>query len=482
MHPSAPTQREFLLVTLLLVGLLFFFSGSSRSTKSSYAVDTPHTLISSTTGHGLPELPESARVSWGSGSVPISKIVAHVPGWTIIDKMYVLNGTVYLVTSEPELFPDRKFMTSTGIDIANEPEQVRARLPTDKELRIISPAEAKTLFGTGANRVQGVSWLVNDPRQFITHYYHWSAELFFGFWRAYSSLDPLIPASGKTSLPPPRRFIFTHLDAGHWRDYASMNQWVLRTTFPSISMEFSADWDDRAAMGVPFVFDRVLFADRAAAMNGENCLRTQRTAAEPTQRTAAEPFTLPGSPNWWSTVRNSVIEFSGLNSTVGQGTRGNPVITYISRQDWGRRMLIQADHDRLVEELYKLRDDFGYEVNVVSMDKLSRVEQLKLAGRTTVMLGVHGNGLTSLLWMKPSPRSTVMEFFYPGGFAHDYEYTTRALGMVHYGYWGDSAFTRPDVPPVAYPPGFQGNEIPIDGRVVAQIIRERLTLSDEADD
>ena len=53
------------------------------------------------------------------------------------------------------------------------------------------------------------------------------------------------------------------------------------------------------------------------------------------------------------------------------------------------------------------------------------------------MMGVHGNGLTALLWMKPTPRSTVMEFFYPGGFAHDYEYTTRALGMVHYGFWGD---------------------------------------------
>ena len=53
------------------------------------------------------------------------------------------------------------------------------------------------------------------------------------------------------------------------------------------------------------------------------------------------------------------------------------------------------------------------------------------------MMGVHGNGLTALLWMRPTPRSTVMEFFFPGGFAHDYEYTTRALGMVHYGFWND---------------------------------------------
>ena len=118
------------------------------------------------------------------------------------------------------------------------------------------------------------------------------------------------------------------------------------------------------------------------------------------------------------------------------------------------------------------------------------------------MMGVHGNGLTSLLWMKPTPRSTVMEFFFPGGFAHDYEYTSRALGMVHYGFWGDRcypvyillfihierpyfpfrAFTRPDVPEVAYPEGFQGNEIPIDGELVARICVERLSLSEEADD
>jgi hypothetical protein len=30
-----------------------------------------------------------------------------------------------------------------------------------------------------------------------------------------------------------------------------------------------------------------------------------------------------------------------------------------------------------------------------------------------------------------------MEFFFPGGFARDYQYTTQALGMVHYGFWGD---------------------------------------------
>jgi len=124
------------------------------------------------------------------------------------------------------------------------------------------------------------------------------------------------------------------------------------------------------------------------------------------------------------------------------------------------------------------------------------------------MMGVHGNGLTSLVWMKPTPRSTVIEFFFPQGFAHDYEYTTRGLGMVHYGFWGSeyvliasfifytllhllttsplhnmySSFTSPAFPHPKYVEGFQGNEIPIDGEAVARLCVERLSLASEVDD
>ena len=173
---------------------------------------------------------------------------------------------------------------------------------------------------------------------------------------------------------------FPHLDANNWRDYAAMNQWTLRASFPSISMEFMNDFKERADMGRVFVFDRAVLADRAAAIYGENFLRTQRTAAN--------AFALPGSVNWWSTIRNNVVGFAGLGESGGaesvQGVDSVPVITYISRQDWGRRMLIPEHHERLVRELNNLHDTYGYEVNIVSMDRLSRIEQFQLAGRTTV--------------------------------------------------------------------------------------------------
>jgi hypothetical protein len=166
------------------------------------------------------------------------------------------------------------------------------------------------------------------------------------------------------------------MDANDWRDYASMNQWVLRSAFPSISLEFFTDWDNRAQMGRSFVFDRVILADRSAAMHGPNYDRTDRTASE--------AFVLPGSVHRWNTIRSNVIRAAGLGEDTRKGTRSNPVITYVSRQEWGRRMLIPKDHEKLVEELYKLRDHYGYEVNIVSMDKLSRKEQIQLAARTTV--------------------------------------------------------------------------------------------------
>ncbi|PCH45121.1 hypothetical protein WOLCODRAFT_106109 [Wolfiporia cocos MD-104 SS10] len=483
MAPLTPTPREVLLLTVLLV-LLLTFSMNLPPYKSSISDlvkpyihfgDDDIEAVSPTYESQYTLQSLSLPLSWGLGQVPETKIVVHVPGWTIFDRLYILNGTVHVVTDQPETIPDRSRITSTAVFINNGPIAEAERIPTDKEMRIIDTNEARRLFGPSAERLDGVTWFANDPKQFITHYYHWSAELFFGFWRTYSSLDPGIPPSGETMLPSPRRMVFPHLDANNWRDYAAMNQWVLRSAFPSISMEFMNDWKERADMGRVFVLDRVVFADRAAAMHGENFLRTQRTAAN--------PFALPGSVNWWSTVRNNVVGFAGLVEGGGaQGAASKPVITYISRQDWGRRMLIPEHHDRLVQELYNLRDTYGYEVNVVSMDRLSRIEQFQLAGRTTIMMGVHGNGLTSLLWMRPTPRSTVMEFFYPEGFAHDYEYTTRALGMVHYGFWNDRSFTRPDVPPVNYPEGFQGNSIPVDGAAVARLCRERLTLSEEADD
>ncbi|KAJ9108971.1 hypothetical protein QFC21_000294 [Naganishia friedmannii] len=406
---------------------------------------------------------------WGNKKAPKTEIVAHSPGWTIFRNLYLLNGTWYIVTENPSEYPLLRLMTSSGAEIWNDEESIRNREPTDKDMKFIFPSEAKRLFGGSASRVEGTTWMANDPPQFLDHYYHFAAELLFGLWRTYSTLDTEIKSDGISRLPSPRRLVFSHSDGEKWRDYSKMNTFLCKTVFPSMSYEFQSEFQDRADAGRVFIYDRVLFADRAAALRGPQFAHTWRTAAE--------AMSLPGSPYWWSPVRRNLLEFVGVpDSTLHPSDLETPVITYVSRQDWGRRMLIKEDHEKLVKELNNLHDKYGYEVNIVSMDKLTRDEQIRLSARTTIMLGVHGNGLTHLLWMKPTPRATVIEFFFPQGFAHDYEFTSRALGVTHYGFWGSEYFTHPDTPKVAYPEGFQGNEIPIDGKVVADLIHARLSI------
>jgi hypothetical protein len=48
-----------------------------------------------------------------------------------------------------------------------------------------------------------------------------------------------------------------------------------------------------------------------------------------------------------------------------QAKLGKPVITYVSRQEWGRRMLLPAGHDSLVKELKELEKKYGWEVSLV---------------------------------------------------------------------------------------------------------------------
>jgi hypothetical protein len=73
----------------------------------------------------------------------------------------------------------------------------------------------------------------------------------------------------------------------------------------------------------------------------------------------------------------------------------------VSRQNWNRRKLLQADHEALVQALEDASEEEGWEFVVADMETLSLEEQVRLAGRTTVMMGVHGNGQSLLLF----PRS-----------------------------------------------------------------------------
>jgi hypothetical protein len=312
------------------------------------------------------------------------------------------------------------------------------------------------------------------------------------------------------SPPPIHRAIFPHSSNKGWRDNPGFNGYFLRAAFPSITVEVDVDWNDRvvatssgnhSAIDRAWHFPYLLLADRSASFRGKLCgSQNQRVASEAVDALIARSK-LDQNAAWWRTIKHAVWRFAGVTtgseegSVEGHGLDVDPltstqpefeetekiVITYISRQS-SRRRLIPEDHEFLVKEVEALVQRKNaeitsggkeWELNVVKAEGMTKDDQIQLAARTTILLGVHGNGLTHLILMPRTNVSAVIEMFYPGGFAHDYEWTARALGMKHFGVWNDTYFTE-KTPKVAYPQGFQGTSIPVYGPNVASIIEKRI--------
>lgn len=67
------------------------------------------------------------------------------------------------------------------------------------------------------------------------------------------------------------------------------------------------------------------------------------------------------------------------------------------RQGASKRRLTEASHEALVKAIETLDVD----LHVAQMERLSKKDQMELVSKADVVLGVHGNGLTNEIWMKP---------------------------------------------------------------------------------
>ncbi|KIK51000.1 hypothetical protein GYMLUDRAFT_409790 [Collybiopsis luxurians FD-317 M1] len=550
-------------------------------------------------------------------TLPHTTILHHTPGYTVFRNLYMSNGTLYILASADERgsLPEIRMMASTSLEADNSPENIAAREPTPYVMDIIDPEEAKNRWGGDVEKgvrnsvftVTGNTVLFNDPPQFLRHYYHYVAELWFGAWCFWAgafaspvpetipSDDPAMSSNPnkqnwnaypidiqsdhpstyqlhlydeddfdsdfvdvgagtpiskgnhrqgqrktKTRIPQLDRAIFMHSNADGWRDSPGFNAYFQRAAFPGMSVEHQEDWMDRVLATRPpesvwqtttkvkglhrdraFHFPLVLFVDRSAAFRGDMAgSHTQRTAAQAWEymRTHGR---LRGERvgGWWEPVRDAILRFAGmgdlteeyrdLESRLG-GTEDKrvgfphnlqsepqpqlpipkrPLVTYISRQGGSRRKLTAESHKSLVDAMVELRERMneeeregegsGFDFLVMEAEKMTKDEQLRIIGKTTILLGPHGNGLTHLVFMPPTRMSTVIEIFYPGGFAHDYHWTSRALGMQHYAVWNDTYHTHPNEPRVDYPEGFQEDYIPVHGPTVAKIVEERLRVGEK---
>ncbi|KAF7365143.1 hypothetical protein MVEN_00385600 [Mycena venus] len=500
--------------TLLMIGALIVYFSSIFSPLSTQilintvslraaAPDRTETdvLVQTMTTTVLPEYSVAAP-SLSAEKLPETSIVAHAPGWTLFKNLYMSNSTFFIVSDSPFDFPKIRLMASNPLPAENNPRNIAMREPTASDMAILTSAEAQRRWGDDdpldkKARVSSVDgnmvFLSMNPDSSSGIITTLSRSFFFGvqaFWHGAFSAPSSDPDRafmlGPHPAPPPiHRIIFARTNAAGWRDDPGFNAYFLRAAFPAATIEVEQDWQDRVSMTTSgdraWHFPLLLLTDRSASHRGHICgSQTQRIASEAVEamrfRGQLVGVRVGGVLSPWDTTEQKQLALSGDGATK-LPMPAKIVITYISRQNAGHRKLTPESHTALVGALEDVTWRKGWELNVVEAEKLSRDEQLRVIARTTVLLGVHGNGLTHLVMMPPTRISTVIEIFYPRGFAHDYQWTTNALGMKHFAVWNDTYRTEgvgEGKPDYAYPEGFQGNHIPVHGPAVAQLIEERV--------
>lgn len=69
-----------------------------------------------------------------------------------------------MVSDTPDKVPPISKMFSKGIFIKEGKEEEDKRLPDEKDIRVISTKEARALFGTGAQIIDGVTVSPSSPK------------------------------------------------------------------------------------------------------------------------------------------------------------------------------------------------------------------------------------------------------------------------------------------------------------------------------
>ncbi|THH32788.1 hypothetical protein EUX98_g1422 [Antrodiella citrinella] len=220
-----------------------------------------------------------------------TRAIAHVPGYTILENVFILNGTFFLVTNSPTSLPPLGSIASATFD--------PTRPPRPQDWKVINSENAASVLGVYGGRLHGTSWLSTDASDSQDPY------TFFSLLRTHNYL--LNPRTGKaftstsglrilgpgelpsvSEVTPPIRFMLPFVPtfsspqlptpAGgeevkehpplRVKSYNGLHPQFLRAVLPTVTVSYAEDWKDLESMGVPYIFDRLIVADSGAASRG----------------------------------------------------------------------------------------------------------------------------------------------------------------------------------------------------------------------
>ncbi|KAI8976570.1 hypothetical protein BD414DRAFT_445988 [Trametes punicea] len=399
--------------------MIYNFGGNKKAKRGSRKEDRG---VSLSTGVTV----KDQFVKWGK-DVPQTSVVAHAPGYTVLDNVITVNATFFIIANDWTKLPKLSDIASSSLD--------PTRPPRVQDWHILTTNDAAEMFGPYAAKIHGTSWLALGTAEMQDSY------TLFSLLRTHASLSTTAPPTSFTSstglhiiapssnssparpaVPAPLRLIFPHIPTfsspnvppgpdedpkmhppPRERAYTGIHPFLPKAVFPTLGVWYTEDWQDLADMHVPFLLERVVVADRGAAERGREHWR--QAASEPSsggevkkrvpgregEPAWAAPFVgLPAPQRWWAPVRSALLRYlhladsgvSGVSGASEKSGRGaslwglgkkqnarRPVVAYVSMQDEpagaGAR-LAREDHARLVDGLRALeREGVLGEVHVL---------------------------------------------------------------------------------------------------------------------
>ncbi|KAI9065293.1 hypothetical protein FKP32DRAFT_1590774 [Trametes sanguinea] len=380
-------------------------------------------------------------VKWGK-EVPETSVVAHAPGYTVLDNVIAVNGTLFVVASDWTKVPKLGEIASSSLD-STKPPRVQ-------DWHILTKNDAAEMFGPYAAKIHGTSWFALGSAESQDPY------TLFSLFRTHASLSSSAPPTSFTSstglhiiapssssdsaptslssIPAPLRLIFPQIPT-----FSSPHipPGPAKAVFPTLGVWYTEDWQDLADMHVPFLLERVVVADRgaaergranwAAALSAESAraaeLRKRAPGSEGEPAWAAPFVGLSAPEEWWAPVRASLLRYLGLSTSTAGGASGKssslwglskkqaapkPVVSYISMEDEpagaGAR-LTREDHERLVSGLRALeRDGVVGEVHVLrgngSVPAPEWEARMSAIARSSIVMGPYGFHLSDSIFMR----------------------------------------------------------------------------------
>jgi hypothetical protein len=333
--------------------------------------------------------------------MPKTSLEFLATGFCMLQNVYFVNGSFFLV--EPENASD------PALDVGNWIKERPGAAARDFGVSVVPGWEAVCNASQpfdSLRHIESAIMITDFIPQFEPHLYHMLENMLGVF----STLDHFLQSDVERGNWPE----FLVLPQNNQQEFGSATVSLIRALFPRTRIMDQARFRMLTKRGVGLHLKKVVASDRSGADHGGI-----------NQMLAGISSHLPG--HTWKMSRQVCLSCRAVHPAVSRFSSGYeavtssgseavlgalqvlPVVTFVDRQSSGNRRL---DHTLSRKLFYLLSTRAPWlHFQWIRFETLSFCEQVQVAHSSSVLFGVHGNGLSHVLWM--SRPGALIEIF-PG--------------------------------------------------------------------